>query len=141
LSKAAPGAPTDTDEAAATPSVGPFCPKCRDVITPSTVGNTTQAKKKFAAGQDCDCLECVKNYKSLTRRWKLQKRLQIWFTSLSEDEKTAWYKKQKEKSEKLTSAEKRAERLRLNITTKTSKRKGKRVAKRFANPGMHPQTT
>ena len=100
-------------------------------INASTIACTTQARKKFAKGEDCDCNECMKNYKTITRRWKTQKKLQIWFSAMSDDERVQWYKKEKVKSSKLTIAEKRAERLKLKVSTRTIQRRAKKNSNRI----------
>ncbi len=133
----APGGLVDGESAAC----GPVCPKCKEAITQETLAATTQARKKYSLGLDSECSECVKNYKSLTRRWKTSKKLQIWFASLCDEQKVDWYLKQKEKSSKLTTAEKRAERMKLRVTTRTEFKRGKKNSNRMQLTADSPAPT
>lgn len=101
------------------------CPKCGESVTSETLAATTQAKRKFSLGQDADCAECMNNYKALTRRWKCNRRLQTWFNGLAADEQKDWFSAQKEISAKLTSAEKRAAKRKLNMVSVREHKKQK----------------
>ena len=100
------------------------CLKCEECVTEQTVALTTQAKKRFHAGADCDCTECNKNYKSLSRRWKNKRKLQVWFNGVESEERVAWYVSQKRVSEKLTQAEKRAQKRNIDASLTSEKKTG-----------------
>ncbi len=120
-------------------SCGPVCPKCKDSITKATLAATTQARKRFAAGQDCDCNECTKNYKGITRRWRTNKKLQVWFAGLTEDERVDWYRKEKVKSSQLSAVEKRVEKLKLKVLTRSTQKRSKKNAERLQLNTSNPE--
>lgn len=109
-------------------SLAQLCLKCKEEIDSSTVAATTQAKRRYHQGLDADCQECMKNYKSLTRRWKGNKKLHQWWLNLSEEDKTTWFVKEKRLSSELSAAQKRANQRKLSVSFTSTKSVGKRDA-------------
>jgi len=105
------------------------CPKCDDPLTDETIAKTTQDKKKFAMGLPCDCNDCNGHYKDLTRRWKTNRSLQVWFNGMEENERKDWFKGKKAITSKLSLAQKRAQNKRLKATEADEKKKGERPGK------------